>query len=58
MRKKSNKKYLLKMAQTILIKCCGFIVHSNPNNMALFYPGPGLEHRSLAFHVTFLRVLV
>ena len=24
-----------KMAQTILIKCCGFIVHSMPNNITL-----------------------
>ena len=23
------------MAETILIKCCGFLVHSKPNNMTL-----------------------
>ena len=35
-----------KMAETIFIKFCGFIVHSNPNNMALSaFPGKNLVTR-------------
>ena len=35
-----------KMALTILIKCCGFIVHSKPNNMTLSaFPGKIPETR-------------
>ena len=34
------------MAPTIYIKCCEFIVHSNPNNMALSaFPGKILVNR-------------
>ena len=40
MRKKFKIPNFSKMALTILIKFCGFIVHSKPNNMTLSaFPG-------------------
>ena len=41
-----------KMAPTILIKFCGFIVHVKPNNMALSaFPGKILETRKISFKI-------
>ena len=40
-----------KMALTIWIKFCGFIVHSNPNNMTQSaFPGKNLESRKIVFN--------
>ena len=39
------------MAPTILIKFCGFIVHSKPNNMTLSaFPGKIPETRKIVFN--------
>ena len=50
MRKKFKILIFSKMAKTILIKFCGFIVHSKPNNMTLStFPGKIPETRKIVF---------
>ena len=51
MRKKIKISNFSKEALTILIKFCGFIVHSKPNNMTLLvFPGKILETRKIVFN--------
>ena len=58
MRKKFKYLIFSKIAPAILIKFCGFIVHSKPKNMALtVFPGKILDTRKIVFkysvcHVT------
>ena len=58
MRKKFKILIFLKMAPTILIKFCGFIVHSKHNNMTLSaFPGKIRETGKIYFYF-FFRLLM
>ena len=57
MRKKNKNLDFLKMAPTILIKFCGLIEHSKPNNMTLTaFPGKIPETRKIVFKFSVLRL--